>query len=110
MKRFTKGQVVFQACRHFAENDTQIEMRVISRTVDACGAKQVTFEDHGMDSVYGRRDQANSESLHASAESAFAQLEAATAWYGKEKVINPSVLSDRDPLTTLIVTRHSKAA
>jgi hypothetical protein len=69
--RFQKGQTVYLACHNFASiHPTPEDYRkahgceeppkdiafgvVVSRVVDACGQKQVTFYDHGNDSIYGR--------------------------------------------------------
>jgi len=58
-KRFTKGQKVYYFSTNFADiplDDRVVEYyAIIERTVDACGAKQMTFEDHGCDGIYGRR-------------------------------------------------------
>lgn len=112
MKRFNKGQTVYQACSHFAENETQVEMRVISRTIDACGAKQATFEDHGNDSVYGRQVSFSwANHIFGTAEEAFAYLAAyGNKYMGLDVVINPVVLSDRDALSTTIATKYTDAA
>ncbi len=82
-KRFTKGQTVFVATLNFFEIASgewkgHIEIvhagAVITRTVDACGAKQVTFENHGNDGVFGRSMYANSDQLFNTAEEAFEYL------------------------------------
>lgn len=97
--RFIKGQTVFQACIYFAStpNYEVVERRVVSRTVDSCGKKFVTFEDHGYDSVYGRRDYADSAMLHETADAAFRFLEQYPTLRGTKKVIiYPNVVSDRE--------------
>ncbi len=82
-KRFAKGQTVFFACLDMfevasGERNGRLEIvhagAVITRTVDACGAKQVTFEDHGNDSTFGRSMYANSDQLFNTAEEAFEYL------------------------------------
>ena len=97
--RFAKGQTIFQACWQFASKYPEVvEQRVISRTVDSCGKKFVTFEDHGHDSTYGRREPADSVLLFALADDAFKYL-ADNAGYVKcykKVVIYPYVVSDRE--------------
>jgi len=76
---YKKGQVVYQAHPRAAElgvNGDYIGI-VVSRTVDACGAKQCTFADNGNDSTFGRKvlmSAPYNESLFATAEEAFAYL------------------------------------
>ena len=97
--RFTKGQTIFQACWRFASRYPQVvEQRVISRTVDSCGKKFVTFENHGRDHVFGRREFADAKTLHSTAEDAF-QFLAGNPDYVKHYntvVIYPHVVSDRE--------------
>lgn len=94
---FKKGQTVYQPVAYFAETKTHIEMRVVSRTVDSCGAKQITFVDHGFDSVFGKRALFTpgwSQPVFATPEEAFAQLEKAPRRKQRVTVINPMVTSD----------------
>lgn len=108
--RFIKGQTVYQAHNYFASNqDTremmlanqgkpmEIEMRVISRIVDACGTKQVTFLDRGHDSVFGRKAPADSDTLFATPEEAFEYLRGIKARCDRETRvhhIHPEVVGD----------------
>lgn len=95
MVKFKKGQTVYQACTHFAENATSVEYRVVSRVVDACGKKQVTFEDHGHDSVFRRRLLLDAgPKVFATADEAFSYLAQAPSDLRKTPVINPDVVSD----------------
>jgi hypothetical protein len=112
-RRFKKGQEVFQVCPHFSTNDIAYftarrmgetiqrltEMRVVSRTVDTCGAKQMTFEDHGLDGVFGRSVSAQDTRFFDTADEAFAFLrsfEQANARENHAFVIYPTVVSDRE--------------
>jgi len=54
MSQFKKGQEVFQACLNYAAKGQLSEIRVVSRIVDSCGKKQMTFVEHGKDGVYGK--------------------------------------------------------
>lgn len=95
-KRFAKGQTVYQACAHFSgfEGDEHHKETilgiVVSRVIDSCGAKKITFAERGADWVYGKSDTANSQKLFADAESAFAYLAA----YPYTDVICPDVYAD----------------
>lgn len=84
-KRFSKGQTVFFASYNLAtvakgERNGQMYWiqlgGVITRTIDSCGAKQMTFEDHGSDSTFGRSQYANHPAFFLTAEEAFAYLHA----------------------------------
>jgi len=56
--RFQKGQKVYKLTTHFGEINEKHRvidfMAIIERTVDSCGLKKMTFENHGFDGVYGR--------------------------------------------------------
>lgn len=79
--RFSKGQRVFYAATSFGslydrKHNTSVEiLTVIERTADACGKKQMTFEDHGNDSVYGRTAYAPFNSYFETREDAYKHLE-----------------------------------
>jgi hypothetical protein len=82
-KRFQKGQTVFYASTNFGSvAKGQIEDRivyvqlgaVIARTVDACGAKQMSFFDRGADGIFGRTDFATHPAYFNTQEEAFAYL------------------------------------
>ncbi len=82
-KRFAKGQTVFMACTNFSsvakgEIDGAIVYvqlgAVIARTVDACGAKQMSFFDRGADGIFGRTDFATHPAYFNTQEEAFAYL------------------------------------
>lgn len=61
MAQFKKGQKVYLVSTHCAEvyrpgRRLSINITcILERTVDACGAKQMTFEDHGNDSIFGKK-------------------------------------------------------
>jgi hypothetical protein len=87
-KRFSKGQTVFYASTNLgtvAKGERNGEYTsvhlgaVITRTIDSCGAKQMTFEDHGCDSVFGKSVRADHPAFFATAEEAFAYLHASSA-------------------------------
>lgn len=96
-KRFQKGQLIYKATNNFQTYDgvgiAPIRMgAVIERQVDACGAKQITFYDRGMDSIYSRKDRADSLKLFCTPEEAFAALRSDPL----VDVICPDVVSDSD--------------
>lgn len=119
--RFTKGQVIYQVSEWSRTEikettrtrlgNNRVEIRVRTRTVDACGLKQVTFYDHGMDWVFQRCRRADDKCLHATREEAFAYaaqlverhiaLDLAnrshSAWLSEvchEYVVNPELFDD----------------
>ena len=79
--KFTKGQTVYYASSNFSEvvdykaMTRSIEYRVISRIVDSCGAKQMTFVNRGYDSVFGKKVRSSNPTYFATPAEAFAFLE-----------------------------------
>ena len=76
--RFTKGQTVYQISYRFTENmDKRLAFVVcVSRIVDSCGAKRVTFYDRGNDGVYRRSHPADSTHLFTTHAEAITALKA----------------------------------
>lgn len=109
--KFKKGQTVFYASTRFANNDREYyaahkkgelverkeELRVISRVVDSCGAKKITFLDRGKDSVFGRSANATADCFFTTAAEAFEYLvkfKAEHSGKGVTYVIYPNVVGD----------------
>lgn len=99
-KRFKKGQVVFYAEANVSSiaegerNGRFLIVRagaVITRTIDSCGVKQMTFEDHGNDSTFGKSQYSNNPFFFDNAEDAF---ECLRKWEHTE-VIAKKVYSDK---------------
>jgi hypothetical protein len=79
--KFKKGQKVYYADGNLSAIYNKPDrggiyiVTVIERTVDACGKKQMTFYDHGLDGVYPRKAYAPFEGYFESREEAYKFLE-----------------------------------
>jgi hypothetical protein len=80
-KKFKKGQKVFYATTNLSslkayDHNTVIDiLSVIERTVDACGKKQMTFENHGYDYAYGKKSYAPFDQYFETREEAYEYLD-----------------------------------
>lgn len=88
MNKFVKGQIVYCVSEHFdIRDDVQIGA-VISRTVDSCGKKFMTFVNFGFDSAFGRRSALQNGRVFADASAAFEFLKQLNAVGGYVKNVH----------------------
>lgn len=106
MTAFKKNQTVYVAKpsfahRYEAHRTVETQMVVVSRVVDSCGKKQMSFFDGGNDHIYGRRVLADASgsfyNVFSTPEEAFAALEgfkAQSESRGIKVTISADVLPD----------------
>jgi hypothetical protein len=107
MAHFKKGQRVYYFSNRCSEVYLPSEKRsilvtcIIERIVDACGVKQMTFEDHGNDDVFGRKAYAPFDRFFATPEEALSSQAAVidytrTDGYRYEYIHLTKIYSDQD--------------
>ena len=100
--KFTKGQKVYYASMNVSRiyrndgNDIYLCM-VIERTVDACGQKQMTFEDDGNDFVFGKMVKLQwSQEYFTTPAEAFAYINLCASNLKGVCVVHPEIMSDKN--------------
>lgn len=99
--RFHRGQTVYYGCNRISEKGVfpykETLCMVISRTIDTCGKKQITFKDYGSDFAFGRKELSGNPAYFNTPEEAFKYIEDNNYYNGRKRtIITDKVFSDEN--------------